>query len=278
VRIVWVLVLCTLLGYSDTKELFLQKLKAQPPLRYYDLWHTYFKPSPLDTKANEIEAEFEVWEGESNTTAIDFSQMRRENIVMHNDTFGVVFVNRDDFYKYGILMDKDAKVKHILLLAYRKGMRGWQIERDVVVAPGKKYLFLVKDEFRDAEWVTYQIKGDMLISDQRYYRVALTPKGRFAVTPTSAKALLKEADTRLNTLYQKVMRTLDKPKRSQLKKIQRAWITYVDAKCSTYLMNATQQPEETLHIQAHKYQCRYDETIRRADELEEIYAYDAFFR
>jgi uncharacterized protein YecT (DUF1311 family) len=197
---------------------------------------------------------------------------------MHNDTFGIVFVNRDDFYKYGILTDKDAKVKHILLLAYRKGMRGWQIERDVVVTPDKKYLFLVKDEFRDAEWVTYQTKGDMLISDQRYYRVALTPKGRFAITPTSAKALLEEADTRLNTLYQKVMQILDKPKRRQLKKIQRAWIAYVNAKCSTYLMNATEQSEETVHIQAHKHQCRYDETVQRANELERIYTYEQFYQ
>jgi uncharacterized protein YecT (DUF1311 family) len=266
------------LGYSDASELFLQKLKAQPALRFRDLCHTYFKPTPLDPKADEMEAEFEVWNGESNATAIDFSQMTCENIVIQNDNYSVIFVNRDNFYKYGILTDKDARVKHVLLLGYSKGMRSWQIERDVVVTPGKRSVFLVKDEFRDAEWITYQIKGDMLISDQRYYTVTVTPKGRFAITPTSAKALLKEADTRLNTLYRKVMRTLDRHKRTQLKKIQRAWIAYVDAKCGTYLMNATGQGEQTLHIQAHKHQCRYDETKRRADELEALYDYETFFR
>jgi len=261
-------------GMGDKKALFLKKLQAQPALRFSDLYTNYFKPSPLSPKGNEIEEEFRVWDADSNSTAIDFSLLGIDNIVTLTDTYAVVYINDDDFYKYGILTNKDAKVLSILLLAYRKGMRDWQMERDVLVKPDRNTLFLVTDEFRDAEWIEHQMKGDMLVNDQRRYVVTVDDAGkRFSVLPTGTRQLYKKEDKRLNALYRKVMKKLHKTEKQQLKKIQRAWVAYVTKKCNTFLTNITAQSDSSVHVSVHKEQCFYDETKRRADELEELYYY-----
>ena len=278
-RMLWIVVLCTLLGYGMEKEVFLQKLRLQPSLHYNELYKHYFKISPLDQKGNEIEEEFRVWDADINETAIDFRYMNESNIVKLTDSYGVVFVNNDDFYKYGILTDSNAKVLSVLLLAYRKGMRDWQIERDVIVKPDRETLFLVTDEFRDAEWLEPQIKGDMLVNDQRRYMVMVDGKGkRFETLSTSTQQLYKKEDKRLNTLYRKVMKKLHKSEKKQLKEIQRAWVAYVTKKCNTFLPNETEQSNDTVHVSIHKAQCFYDETKQRADELEALYDYFDFYR
>ena len=279
-RFLGILSVCIVFLYSTTQreEVFLQKLKMQPVMHFSDLYRDYFKPSPLDQKGNEIEEEFRVWDADSNGTAIDFSLMRPDNIVTLTDTYGVLFFNDDDFYKYGILTDKDAKVLSVLLLAYRKGMRDWQIERDVLVKPDRNTLFLVTDEFRDAEWIDPQIKGDMLVNDQRRYIVTVDAKGRFHIVPTSTRKLYEKEDKRLNTLYRKVMKKLHRSEQKQLKDIQRAWVAYMMKKCNTFLVNETGQSDDTVHVSVHKEQCFYDETKRRADELDEMNDYFGFYR
>jgi len=273
-RIFWIALLCTLLGYGMEKEIFLQKLRHQPALRFSDLYANYFKPSPLDKKGNEIEDEFRVWDADSNSTAVDFSLLGIDNIVALTDAYAVVYVNNDDFYKYGILTDSNAKVLLVLLLAYRKGMRDWQIERDVIVKPDRNTLFLVTDEFRDAEWIELQMKGDMLVNDQRRYVVTVDEKRkRFDIVPTDTQSLYEKEDKRLNRLYRQVMKKLHKAEKKQLKEIQRAWVAYVTKKCNTFLPNETEQSKGTVHVSVHIAQCFYEETKRRVDELQELYDY-----
>ena len=270
-----VVLLCAM---TEREEHYLQELRKQPPLRFSDLYTRYFKPHPLSVKENEIEEEFRVWDADSNATAIDFSYMNDMNIVKLTDTYAVLFVNDDDFYKYGILTDKNAKVLSVLLLAYRKGMRDWQMERDVTVKPDNDTLFLVTDEFRDAEWIELQMKGDMLVNDQRRYTIGITPKGAFDIVRTDAETLYANEDVRLNELYRKVMKKLKKAEKKQLKEIQRAWLRYATKKCNTFLPNETEQSNDTVHVSVHKAQCFYEETKRRADELEALYDYFDFYR
>ena len=76
---------------------------------------------------------------------------------------------------------------------------------------------------------------------------------------------LKRQDRRLNVNYKKAMAVLDSKHRDELKKVQKLWIKYRDARCG-FLFGLT---GGTLDLLAGG-SCYVDMTARRADELEDI--------
>jgi len=276
----WVIwAVCLTAADLERKRAYVQALRSQPPLTYATLYKRFFKPFPLDAKHPDIEEEFGIYNGDFNATAIDFSALCEKNVVALTPRYGVVFVNVDHFDTYGILTDAEGKVLFVLLLGYRKGMREWQIERDTVLRPEKGSLFGVTDERRDAEWIEPQIKGDMIVNERRLYRISVDEKAlRFRIHPTSDKALYQEQDKRLNRLYGQAMKLLDKSEKRALKRVQRAWLTYVTLACDTFLTDATEQPKHSVHVQAYRFSCLYEKTKRRADELERLVSYRKFYR
>ncbi len=76
---------------------------------------------------------------------------------------------------------------------------------------------------------------------------------------------LQRQDKRLNKNYKQVMRVLDAKHRNQLKKVQRQWIKYRDAKCD-FLFGLTGGTMDLLIGGS----CYVDMTEKRASELEDI--------
>ena len=76
---------------------------------------------------------------------------------------------------------------------------------------------------------------------------------------------LKRQDKRLNKNYKKAMSVLDSEHRDELKKVQRLWMKYRDAKCD-FLFGLTGGTLDLLVGGS----CYIDMTAQRADELEEI--------
>lgn len=77
-------------------------------------------------------------------------------------------------------------------------------------------------------------------------------------------AELKVQDARLNRAYQAAQKRMEKPRqKAALQKAQRAWITFRDADCASYL---DADWGSLARIEANS--CVVDRTIQRADELE----------
>ncbi len=79
-------------------------------------------------------------------------------------------------------------------------------------------------------------------------------------------AEIKRQDQRLNTNYKAAMQTLEKSRKQDLKRIQRLWIKYRDAKCAFFY-----HPHSGSGGLMDEQQCILEETIRRADELEQLF-------
>jgi len=76
---------------------------------------------------------------------------------------------------------------------------------------------------------------------------------------------LKYQDKILNKNYKEAMKVLDANHRAELKKVQRLWITYRDAKCD-FLFGLTGGTMDLLIGGS----CHIDMTAQRAKELESI--------
>ncbi len=76
---------------------------------------------------------------------------------------------------------------------------------------------------------------------------------------------LKYQDKILNKNYKKAMKVLDAKHRDELKKVQRQWIKYRDAKCN-FLFGLTGGTMDLLMGGS----CYVDMTAKRAEELKEI--------
>ena len=76
---------------------------------------------------------------------------------------------------------------------------------------------------------------------------------------------LKRQNKRLNRAYKKVMKVLDAEHKDELKKVQREWIKYRNAKCD-FLFGLTGGTMDLLIGGS----CYVDMTERRAGELEDI--------
>ncbi len=79
------------------------------------------------------------------------------------------------------------------------------------------------------------------------------------------EAEIGRQDRRLNENYRKAMKMLSKERRKVLRSVQRRWIRYRDAKCGfLYFSQSGSGGLEDMQ------QCLLIETIRRADELENL--------
>ena len=76
---------------------------------------------------------------------------------------------------------------------------------------------------------------------------------------------LRRQDYRLNNNYKKAMAVLDSRHRNELRKVQRLWIKYRDAKCN-FLFGLTGGTMDLLAGGS----CYVDMTAQRADELKDI--------
>ena len=76
---------------------------------------------------------------------------------------------------------------------------------------------------------------------------------------------LQRQDKRLNKAYKEAMKALDTKHKTELKKVQRQWIKYRDAKCN-FLFGLTGGTMDLLIGGS----CYVDMTAKRADELEGI--------
>jgi uncharacterized protein YecT (DUF1311 family) len=77
---------------------------------------------------------------------------------------------------------------------------------------------------------------------------------------------IKRQDDRLNKNYRAAMQAIETFRQRDLTKIQRIWIKYRDAKCG-FFYHKHSGSGGLLDAE----ECRMEETIRRADELESIY-------
>ena len=79
-------------------------------------------------------------------------------------------------------------------------------------------------------------------------------------------AELKYQDRILNKNYKKTMKSIQEFRKNKLKRTQRAWIQYRDLKCSSYY-----HKESASGGLADQSTCLIYETIKRADELDNLY-------
>ncbi len=77
---------------------------------------------------------------------------------------------------------------------------------------------------------------------------------------------LKRVDGLLNRYYRQAMKTLQPFRRPELRRVQRLWIAYRDARCG-FFNHAESGSGGVLD----ELQCLIDETARRARELSELY-------
>ncbi len=73
-------------------------------------------------------------------------------------------------------------------------------------------------------------------------------------------------DRRLNKNYKAAMKRIEPFRREDLKRIQKLWIRYRDAKCGFFT-----HPHSGSGGTVDTAECILEETRRRADELEKIY-------
>jgi uncharacterized protein YecT (DUF1311 family) len=88
------------------------------------------------------------------------------------------------------------------------------------------------------------------------------------VTPTMQDCLASEfvhQDKRLNLAYQKLLTRLSKPKAVELRKVQRIWISYVEAKCG-FLYDGEDFNGTADRLEANY--CSVNERAQLAEELE----------
>jgi uncharacterized protein YecT (DUF1311 family) len=249
---------------------FWERLRKQPPLSFATLYKHYIAPSPLDAHHREIEESFGAWDGESSRTAVDFSSLGVGNVVYSNENVTVLTVTAENFYRFALLCDKEGRVRSVALIGYRKGMRDWQIERDTMPSDEKGVLWIVRDVRRDAEWIVPGQSGEMLLSERRLYVMSVSADGKWRIEPTSMRTLYKRADARLNRAYKAVMRGLSQKKREALRRVQRAWLRYVELKCDTYVPDLTNKGAKSKAAKLYKEACLYEETRRRAKELDAL--------
>ena len=91
-----------------------------------------------------------------------------------------------------------------------------------------------------------------------------------AVDPVILECQGKEyerQDKRLNTAYRKLLAKLDNRKAKELKNVQRAWLSYIEAKCNFYYDN--HEFSGSLNRIEASY-CGVVERARRAEELERL--------
>jgi uncharacterized protein YecT (DUF1311 family) len=74
-------------------------------------------------------------------------------------------------------------------------------------------------------------------------------------------------DKRLNSNYQALLGALSKSKGDELRKVQRAWLTFVESKCK-FLYDGTDYNGSLNRLMANH--CEVEERARRADELERL--------
>jgi len=112
-------------------------------------------------------------------------------------------------------------------------------------------------------------RGNTAIDDKGYsrqYKQCLDNSGGVTVAMRRCNGdELKFQDRRLNRYYKKAMNVLDKEHRTKLKKVQRLWIKYRDAKCG-FLFGLT---GGTMDLVAGGG-CYVDMTTKRAQELNDI--------
>jgi len=77
---------------------------------------------------------------------------------------------------------------------------------------------------------------------------------------------LERVDGLLNRDYRKAMKTIQPLRRSELRRVQRLWIAYRDARCGFF-----NHAESGTGGVLDELQCLIDETARRARELSELY-------
>jgi len=261
-------------GYTDKRE-YAKKIRNIPSISYKQIIKQLH---PLDGNAsNNIRDEFLSWNENSNYTAIDFTHTLPTQILKIRENYAVVFYDFG-FDKYGVVFDKNAKVRDIVLLAYRKGNNEWQVERTVTLDSPQKGIFLAKDEYRGTEWIIPQEQGEMIRLEQSLFLICVGDDGKFHIEKTSYQALYKVEDKNLNNFYRKSMKLLPKEERKALKEVQRAWLSYTTKKCSTFLKQATAPEENSVHTRSHKSECLYEETRRRTKELQSLYHYLNYYK
>jgi uncharacterized protein YecT (DUF1311 family) len=79
-------------------------------------------------------------------------------------------------------------------------------------------------------------------------------------------AELERVDRQLNRNYHRAMSEIQPFRRDELRRVQRLWIRYRDARCGFF-----NHRESGSGGRLDEMQCRIDETARRAQELAEIY-------
>jgi hypothetical protein len=279
-KVVWLMMGLYVLGYGYLdKEQYVEKIRNNPSISYKTLSQK-IRSFEGEKKSKEhtddaIRDAFISYNMNS-SIAIDFSKTLKSQIIKLTDAYGVGFYDFG-FEKYGVLFDKDAKVVDIVLLAYSKGNNEWQTERTVTLdAP--KGLFLVTDQYRNTEWITFPTKGDMVVSENKIFLLTVSSNVHFVIRPTSNTLLYQAEDKKLNALYAKSMKLLSKEDKKALKALQRVWIAYSTKKCNTFLAQATSQEKSSVHVRTHKEHCLYEETHRRVKELETLYDYLDFYK
>lgn len=83
-------------------------------------------------------------------------------------------------------------------------------------------------------------------------------------------AELDRQDKRLNSDYQSLLSALSKSKGDELRKVQRAWLAFVESKCG-FLSDGTDYNGSLNRLVASH--CKVVEGARRADELEWLKSY-----
>ena len=77
---------------------------------------------------------------------------------------------------------------------------------------------------------------------------------------------IKRQDKRLNDNYQSALNSIEEFRKKDLRSVQRVWIKYRDAKCSFF--HHMHGGSGSL---VDEQQCVLEETIRRANELEQLF-------
>ncbi len=77
---------------------------------------------------------------------------------------------------------------------------------------------------------------------------------------------LRRVDRLLNRRYRQAMAGIQPFRRDELRRVQRLWIRYRDARCGFF-----NHRESGSGGRLDEMQCRIDETARRAQELSELY-------
>jgi uncharacterized protein YecT (DUF1311 family) len=183
--------------------------------------------------------------------------------------FVLLYVNVDHFSAYAIITDKEANIRRILMLSYRKGNPHWQIEREVVKI-NRDGSFLLKEESR---YPVYAGR-DMLVVSRKYYRVRTLPSGEFDIKHLTTADLIKQSDKRLNELYRYLRKKLDKNESDHLRRTQRMWIKYIDLKCAENIGGVILDDDGMERL--HKDICRYNAIKHRIDEFNWIINHASF--